>query len=62
MVAYVRIACFETFHVELQDGDFVMGTIGVTMPKMPSCPSFQAGPVQPAGRGFRALERTDEGP
>ncbi|PBB95552.1 hypothetical protein CK224_25075 [Mesorhizobium sp. WSM3862] len=34
-LAHVRLACFETFRVELQVGDFVTVTIDVTMSEMP---------------------------
>ncbi len=34
-LARVRLTCLETFRVELLVGDFVTGTINVTMPEMP---------------------------
>ncbi|PBB11876.1 hypothetical protein CK231_22785 [Mesorhizobium loti] len=34
-LAHVPLACFETFRVELQVGDFVTVTIDVTMSEMP---------------------------
>ncbi|ANN60678.1 hypothetical protein EFV37_31495 [Mesorhizobium loti] len=62
-LAHIRLACFETFRVELQVGDFVTGTIEVTMPEMPFDPAqaFKQVLSDLLVGGFRALARTGEG-
>ncbi|WP_188393963.1 hypothetical protein [Mesorhizobium sp. SARCC-RB16n] len=34
-LAHVWIACFQTFRIELQVGNFVTGSIDLTMPELP---------------------------